>query len=211
MPTRPLAPQQQRSRKTLESLLAATVRLLDKDSLEACTLPRIATEAGVSAASVYRRFPDKDALIRAAFLQVLQQSNTANKSQLAKLLRSTLEETVEAIVGALLRQYRSHPRLLRALSVFVDSNAQSEFAQQANRLIADNLHMVSAVLLEHRDRIRHTNPQRAVTFAVLQAASAIEIAVLGTESLWDVALPLTDKQFAAELTRAMLGYLRRKS
>jgi AcrR family transcriptional regulator len=57
-------PKQQRSRETLRALLTATVRLLDKDGLENCTLPRIADEAGVSAASVYRRFSDKDALVK---------------------------------------------------------------------------------------------------------------------------------------------------
>src|ERR1700683_4892789 len=110
----PQPPQQQRSRETLDALIAATIRLLESGSLEACTLPRIATEANLAATSVYRRFPDKDALLRASFLHVLEQNAKITRPQLEKLLlRKSLEATIEAIVTDLLRQYRSRPRLMR--------------------------------------------------------------------------------------------------
>jgi AcrR family transcriptional regulator len=205
-------PKQQRSRETLRALLTATVRLLDKDGLENCTLPRIADEAGVSAASVYRRFSDKDALVKAAFLKVLEQSNATNQVQLEKqLLRDGLKETAGAIVAALLHQYLEHPRLMRALVIFLEANARSGFAREANRRIAQNLKLVAAVLLRHTKQIRHRDPRRAATFAVLQTASSIEAAVLGRDSLWSIALPLNDRKFAEELTRGMVAYLRHKS
>jgi len=206
-----LAPQQDRSRQTLEALLRATIAILDKEGLDACTLPRVAASAGVAAATVYRRFADKDALLRAAFLHVLKRSNQTNQANFEKtLLRPSLEDTAERIVAALLAQYREHPQLLRALSHFLEIQSGSEFATLAQGLINTNLQLVASVLLHHRDRIRHANPQRAAVFAVLQASSSIETAMLTPDSLWSVALPLTDKQFTAELTRAMLGYLRRK-
>jgi AcrR family transcriptional regulator len=209
--TSALAPQQDRSRQTLEALLRATVAILDKEGLDACTLPRVAASAGVAAGTVYRRFADKDALLRAAFLHVLQRSNQANQAVLEKaLLRPSLEDTAERIVATLLAQYREHPLLLRALSHFLETHSGSEFATQANGLINTNVQLVAGVLLHHSDRIRHPNPQRAAVFAVLNASSAIETAMLAPDSLWAVALPLSDKQFTAELTRAMLGYLRRK-
>lgn len=204
-------PQQDRSRQTLEALLRATISILDKEGLEACTLPRVAASASVAAATVYRRFADKNALLRAAFLHVLKRSKQANQSGLVKaLLRKSLEDTVERIVAALLAQYREHPRLLRALDHFIGTNSESEFAAQARGLINANLQLVAEVLLHHRDHIRHPNPARAVVFAVLQTSSAIETAVLSPDSLWSLALPLSDKQFAAELTRSMLAYLRRR-
>jgi len=207
----PLAPQQERSRKTLDLLLQATIRTLDAEGLEACTLPRVAAAAGVSTATVYRRFEDKDALLRAAFLHVLQQSNRSNQAALEKLLlRPKLEDTAERLIAALLQQYRAHPRLLRALSQFLQTHAGTEFSRQALSLIATNLQLTAAVLLHHRDRIRHPDPQRAVTFAVLNAASTIEAIVFEAESLWHTALPLSDKQLSAELTRSLIAYLRRR-
>jgi AcrR family transcriptional regulator len=207
----PQPPQQQRSRQTFDSLLAATIRLLESDTLEACTLPRIATEAGLAAASVYRRFPDKAALLRAAFLHVLQQNAKVTRPQLEKLLlRKSLQATIEAIVLDLLRQYRARPRLMRSLSLFLESHSGTAFALEARQLISTRIELTAALLLEHRDRIRHPNPARAVVFAVLFATSMVESAILTPDSLWSVALPFADKQLAAEITRAALAFLRRK-
>jgi AcrR family transcriptional regulator len=206
-----LAPQQERSRKTLHLLLQATVTILNKEGLEACTLPRVAAAAGVSPATVYRRFEDKDALLRAAFLNILQESNRHNKTVMKQvLLRPTLEETSERIIAAFLRQYRAHPRLLRALSQFMTKYADTEFTKETNRLISANLRLVVSVLLHHRDSIRHSNPQRAALFALLSALSTIEMAVLMPQSLWQTALPLSDKLFCAEVTRSLIAYLRSK-
>jgi len=204
-------PQQQRSRETLTALITTTITVLGAGGLEGCTLPRIAAEANLAAASVYRRFPDKDALLRAAFLHVLQQNAKIARPQLEKLLlRKSLEATVEAIVADLLRQYRQHPRLMRSLSLFLESHSGTTFALEAHRLISARLELTAALLLEHRDRIRHPNPSRAVVFAMLLATSAVESALLTPDSLWSVALPFADKQLAAEISRAALAYLRRK-
>jgi len=205
-----LAPRQERSRKTLDLLLQATLRVLDNEGLEACTIPRVAADAGVSPATIYRRFADKDALLRAAFLHVIE-TNTPNQAGLEKeLLRPTLQETAERIVTGLLRQYRTHPHLHRARAQFLETQTPTEFPAQVFTLIAANLQSLAAVLLHHRDRIRHPDPQRAATFAILTATSSIEVIVSGPKSLWQTTLPLSDKQLTAELARALVGYLRRK-
>jgi len=207
----PQPPQQQRSRETLDTLITATIRQLESDSLEACTLPRIAAQANLAAASVYRRFPDKDALLRAAFLHVLQQNAKITRPQLEKLLlRKSLEATIEAIVLDLLRQYRQRPHFMRSLSLFLESHSGTTFALEARQLISTRLELTAGLLLEYRDRIRHPNPARAVVFAVLLATSAIEAAILTPDSLWSVALPFADKQLAAEITRTALAFLRRR-
>src|SRR5216110_947732 len=58
---------QARSRLTLHRLLSATEALLEHGGLEAATVPAIAEAAGVSVGVLYRRFPNKDALIRAVY------------------------------------------------------------------------------------------------------------------------------------------------
>jgi AcrR family transcriptional regulator len=211
MHTDVLLPQQDRSRKTVTTLLSATVQVLNAEGLEACTLPRVAKAAKLSPATVYRRFEDKDALLRAAFLHVLQQSKTNNQATLeATLLRPTLEDTAARIIAAILQQYRAQPRFYLALIQFLATHADTPFATQAQQIIQTNVKLLADLLLHHRDRIRHPNPQRAVVFAILSATSTIEMAVLEPGSLWNTALPISDKLFAAELTRALLGYLRRK-
>lgn len=75
------------------------------------------------------------------------------------------------------------------------------------RLSSANLEQLVKLLLDHRQSIRHSDPERAARFAVLSATSSIELASLGEISLWRVALRVSDKALAAELARQMLAYL----
>ena len=209
--SRPAGAQQTRSLRTEASLLAAAARVLDRDGLDGATVPRIAAEARLSPASIYRRFADKDDLLRATFLRTLEAGTAASPASLrASVLRPKLSGTVNALVASLLKSYREHPQRLRAMNRMIEAAPHSPFAKEALQRIAAHSTRASEMLLEHRDSIRHPDPERAARFAVLATASAIELAVLDQTSLWHVALPLSDKAFAAELSRQMLAYLRRK-
>ncbi len=199
---------QKRSVRTEDKLLAAAIRVLDRDGLDGATVPRIAQQARLSPASIYRRFVDKDNLLRAAFLRVLGESNLNSEQRLQSLLlRHSLPQTVTAILSTLMQQYRDHPRLLRALIRMLDIEQDSEFAVEAWRRLEVNLSRMAEVLLAHRAGIRHANPELAVRFAVLSATSAIELAALAEDSLWSVALPMSDKEFVVELARQTVAYL----
>src|SRR5579859_4650526 len=133
------APQQARSRATLNRLLVATIHALDAGGLDAAVVPAIAQRAGVAPASIYRRFRDKDALLRAAFLHVLELSAQGNAQRLPKLLlRPTLEASARRLVALVLAQYRQHPQLLRALQRFVEADGDGPFAREARARMAAN-------------------------------------------------------------------------
>lgn len=209
--SRPAGAQQTRSLRTEASLLDAAARVLNREGLDGATVPRIAAEAKLSPASIYRRFADKDDLLRATFLRTLEARETTSATNLrASVLRPKLSATVSALVASLLKGYRDDPQLLRAMNRMIGAAPHSPFAKEAlGRIVAQSTH-AEEVLLTHRESIRHPDPERAVRFAVLSATSAIELAALDQTSLWHVAPPLTDKAFAAELSRQMLAYLRRK-
>lgn len=208
--SRVLEPQQQRSRDTVDRLLAATVKALDQDGLEGAVVPKIAALAGVAPASIYRRFPDKDALLREAFLQMLRSSNTGNREHLhTMLLRDTLEGSAAQLMELLFAQYRRHPRLMRALMRFLESEGASEFANEVRLHIAENIEQVVEVLQAFREEVRHRFPRRALQFAVLSAAGAIESFALEPVSLWQTVLPMSDRQFQAEQARSFVAYLRK--
>lgn len=205
-----LAAQQQRSRKTLARLLSATIAMLDKHGLGGATIPRIAAAAGVAPASVYRRFKDRDALFRAAFLSVLEQGRDAA----AKAIRPdsfknpTLEGAVNGIVTIVLRQYREHPRLLTALVRYMEDDTDKRFKKKALALIAENFRRLIDLLLTFRSEIAHPDAERAVAFGLLSVASSIEMRALGEVSLWREILPESDQELHAEFTRILLAYLR---
>jgi AcrR family transcriptional regulator len=204
-----LAPKQQRSRETLARLLRATIEMLEQHGLDGTTIPRVAAAAGVAPASVYRRFRDRDALYRAAFLAVLEQSAEANR----KALRSgdfrgrTLEGVAGEFVAAIVQQYRAHPGLLRALVRFLENDRDMPFREKALAYIVGNFRGLQDVLLTFRDQIAHPAPERAAMFALLSLVSIAEIRALEQVSPWPELLPISDPELQAELSRLFLTYL----
>ena len=158
---------------------------------------------------MYRRFADKDALLRAAFLHVLRQSKQANQETLQSLLLcDSLAATARALITLLFAQYRQHPQLLRALSRFVDADPDLEFVREARLLIRANLDVVVDVLLRHGGEIAHAAPEAVLRFAVLNAACSIEVFALDPNSLWHVAPAMSDVQLADSLVHAFVACLK---
>ena len=203
------APQQQRSRETLQRLLAATIKVLEQRGLEGALIPEIAAAAHVAPASVYRRFKDKDALLRAAFLHALERSEQGNREQLPPLLvRSTLAATAARLCALVLAQYRRHPQLLRAMARFIEAEPQGEFAREARARMAQNVETMVELLLPFRDEIAHRSPRRALRFALLTLVGTAEAYALEAGSLWHTVPRISAGEFATELARAFVAYLR---
>jgi AcrR family transcriptional regulator len=54
-----------KTRPTIEKILAAARRLLDKEGAEAVTMRRVADAAGITAMAIYRHFTDRSGLLNA--------------------------------------------------------------------------------------------------------------------------------------------------
>jgi AcrR family transcriptional regulator len=208
-PSTPPAPRQARSRATADRLLAATLALMAESGLEGAVVPRIAERAGVSAANIYRRFADKDALVRAAILNGLRAGAAANEAGLEKaLVRATLAQSAQRLVALLLEQYRRQPRLMRALSRFIDDDGDEAFVSEARALVGANAAHAARALLVHRDEITHPDPARALGLAVLNAAAAIEAFALAPDATrWLPGRALTAAEMAREQAAAFVAYL----
>jgi AcrR family transcriptional regulator len=204
-----VAPQQERSRASLARLLAATIASLEKQGLEGATVPRIAAAADVAPASIYRRFRDRDALFRAAFMDVLERSEAASDNVLrrASFSEGTFEGVVRRVVTLTLQQYRTNPGLMRALTRFVETDSDEHFRKTATGIIGANFKRLEQVLLTFSEEITHRDKRRAVRFALLMMATVIEVRALEVVSMWHELLPLSDQQITNELTRTMVGYL----
>jgi len=202
--------QQERSRATAQRLLAATIRVIADSGLEAATVPKIAALAKVAPASVYRRYQDKDALVRAAFLHALEQSNANNRERLkGALLKPTLEATALQLMKVLFGQYQRHPLLIRSLSRYLDSTDDRDFARRARSIMAANVDEVVAILLHHRDEIARADPERALRFALLDAMCSIEAFALDANSLWHSFRGFSADVLATELAAGFVAYLSR--
>ena len=202
------SPRQERSRETAQRLLSATIRVISESGLDAATVPAIAALAEVAPASVYRRYHDKDALVRAAFLHVLEQSNANNRLHLKRaLLKKSLASTAMRLMNVLFEQYRQHPLLIRSLSRYLDSTDDRDFIRRIRSVMAANVEEVVAVLLHHRDEIAHKDPERALRFALLNATCSIESHALDPNALWHSFRAFSSDFLVTELAAGFVAYL----
>jgi AcrR family transcriptional regulator len=199
-------PKQARSRLTVHRLLSAAEALLREGGLDAATVPAIASAAGVSVGVVYRRFPDKDNLLRAVyerFFQKVADENTVRLQRFA-LAEMSLEIRARAIIRGMVEGYRTNKAILRALNRYARTHPDPAFRRMARKTNRATLNHLGAILLIHRDRIHHPNPDAAVEFALLAVASLLHSIILEDEALHDFRTP---ERLDEELTRMFLGYL----
>src|SRR6185295_13740379 len=110
MSAKALAPKQDRSRESSKRLLKATIETLSEKGLDGCTIPRIAAKAELSPGSVYRRYPDKDALLQAAVIAVLEANEQGLKTLIdsEEIRKMDLKSFAELLVRKTVIGHRTH-------------------------------------------------------------------------------------------------------
>jgi AcrR family transcriptional regulator len=108
-------PLQARSQQTVDILLEAATRILERDGLAGFTTNAVAERAGVSIGSLYQYFPNKDALAVA----LIQREQQALVDQLADAVSAasgaSLETGLRILLTAALAGHRRKPRMTAAL------------------------------------------------------------------------------------------------
>lgn len=112
-------PRQNRAMRTRAALIVAVETIVADEGPEAVTTTRVATETGLAVGSVYRYFPDRDALLLAAYDETVRRIVASCEAALAAL-PGTLSRQDAAT--RLLSEYLSaadaipaHSGLLRAM------------------------------------------------------------------------------------------------
>ncbi len=167
---------QARSRESLARLLKAAAEILNKDGLEGATIPRIAARAGLSPGTVYRRFPDKDALLREVCLRLFEDNYRGTRKLLAseQWKKMSLAEMSRSIIAITLKGHHFHRGLLRALLFFTLQHPDAAFVRKSEDLQWKTLQDVAELLLTRRDEIRHPDPESALKYALLMVGIAAQ-------------------------------------
>jgi len=207
----PLPAKQARSRKSLERLLDAAEEVLKKHGLDGATVPRIAAQAGLSPGSVYRRFPDKDALLRAVVLRYhtrIAEKSRANLGRAELWKGTSLRQKAYIAILSTIAAHKVHAGLLRPLYQFCQRHPDFAFRRRAFQLEMGNFRQVVKLFLEHRDEIHHPDPELAVTFGLLLVAFTMREHLMDTgKQRWSDVFPTAVAQFDRELPRMFLRYL----
>jgi len=208
----PILPAKQaRSRATLERLLKATAELLEEGGLEAATLPRIAARARLSPATVYRRFPDKDALLqevfRRFFATIYQSSQEFFRPEAWEGM--PLAEMARRIVTHMLEFNREHVGLILALMRYVAQHPKAAFRREAQKQQSMSFQNAIQTLLLRRQEMAHPEPDVAVPFALLAVSTVMRDLMLMQKAQRDVAksFPASEQRIQDELLRLFLRYL----
>jgi len=211
MPSRSLAPKQARSRESHRKLLKAAAEVLGQHGVDGATIPRIAAHAGMTPGAVYRRFRDKEALLEAVILGILErQTERLEMSGLtaSSASRMPLAVFTEQVIGSLLVSYRAHAPLLRALHQFAQTRAHTPFWQKAIRLELGEFERMVNMFLTRKADIRHPNPRTAVAVALMMVISTLsEVIVMPTDPAPLKQFLPDDAGLKRELTRAFVNYL----
>ncbi|MGW4394854.1 TetR/AcrR family transcriptional regulator [Amycolatopsis nivea] len=110
-------PQQARSRAALQKLLTAAEQVLAEQGLESFTVAAVASQAGMSVGTIYRRFDGKEQLLHAVKDRLLTQLETSVRDAL-RSAPPDLRSIFTAFVAALAQTFAEHdgifPELLDA-------------------------------------------------------------------------------------------------
>jgi AcrR family transcriptional regulator len=191
-------PKQNRSRRTLERIVAASLELLATEGPSGLTVHRVVDKAESSVGSFYARFNGKEDLLdylgERVWTEALDRWNDSLTAH--DWSAHELADLVRASIGLLVDAQRSRSVYLKAID-----QVSGRRAHAYDTFRAEVLSGVAGLLLTRADEMEHSNPDLAVrlglraTMGILDGESRAFHDRLDREVLVD------------ECSRLLLGYL----
>lgn len=189
---------QERSRATVDALLAATARILVRDGYDGTSTNKVALAAGVSIGSLYQYFPSKEALVAAVIEQHTGEMMALVVGALARVADAPVTEAAPELVRVMIEAHRVDPTLHRVL---VEQIPRVGAMERVERLDAEAVVLVRAYLERHRDEIDVADLELAALLATTTVEAMTHVAVLRRPEL------LADPRFVDEVATLVLRYL----
>jgi len=168
------APQQQRAKVTVNTILDGMVRVLEQEGFDAASTSRVAEVAGVSVGTLYQYFSNRDAILDALQDREFERATEMMARVLARGAYASDREAARAVVEGLLELHSAAPALHRVLVL------EGLRVTPKDRVQAFDLRLVSTIrsfLALANVRIRRTNLD-AAAFVIYQAVRATMLAAL---------------------------------
>jgi AcrR family transcriptional regulator len=168
-------PRQRRSREIVRAIVEAGLRVLEERGPQAITTNHIAERAGVSIGSLYRYFPNKEAILAAIYEEraAREASDAASGDWVGELAGLPLEQIVRQIVGHQFDRHRD------ALSLDGDFyRAHHRAFSIAPRVGPERLdRWIGCVLERNRTALRVDNMDHAAFLLTRGISAIVRIAV----------------------------------
>lgn len=191
-------PQQPRSRKTLERLVAAGLAILEEEGPAGVTVQAVVARARSSVGSFYARFRGKDDLLAYLREQVRDSalSEWHDALESAPLSAVSLRELAGGVVDHLIDvRTRWHSSLKSAAGL---PSGEADYDAFRRRVVEE----LAARLLERRSEIGHPSPERAVRVGLWAV-----LGVLDHEGSGETETDLDDEALRQECVGLLVAYL----
>ncbi|MFT3770050.1 MAG: helix-turn-helix domain-containing protein [Minicystis sp.] len=200
------APQQDRSKRTLERLLDAAEEIIRSKGAAALTVPAVAQAAQSSVGSFYARFRDKDALLGTLHERACEQSILTAEAALdpARWEGVPTRDVIRAFVVFSVAVFAERRPMMLAFSAELASHP--EFAARRARTAAGIARALLGLLMPRRAEIGHPDPELAAGMALRMVTSVLEQRN-GLEAGGVAEVAVKDDVLIDELTWAVLRYL----
>ena len=191
-------PQQTRSQKRFELILDTAAKLFAEIGYEAATTNAIAERAGISIGSLYRYFPDKEALLGALAQRYVEQTRVIYDRVITEdLVYLPLPVLFDRVLDPFLEMYQQYP-IYHHLLLGADSSP--DIAAAASAVRAESLERLTGLL---RSLAPQLSSERArLVAAVINATIKALISLLAASDD-----PQFGRQAKAEVKRMLLAYL----
>lgn len=198
------APKQDRSRRTEQALLDAALSLFLARGVEAVTVSDIATAAGVAPATIYRRFGDKEGLLKEAFARFTDHALRILALAPAPRPGRSLVPLAADVAALVVRFAQGNRRLLR--SSYAKALADDFYAARLLELRRRTFALLKQYFLGQAGEIGHPDPELAIDFALRQAVAMLSARLEAGQLEVDEGA-ISDAAFVRELLRSILSYL----
>ena len=191
-------PRQRRSAETVKAILTAAAHILEKEGFDAATTNHVAVKAGVSIGSLYQYFPNKESLVRALNDRHTHEILELLRKRFVEVREAPLEDSVRAIVRAMVEIHRVNPALHRVLVNIVPGIG----GLAETRVVEDAaMDLLTQFLKTRKAELRPLNPEVSAFMLVHAVEALTHAAVLERPEL------LKGDAFVDEASRMILGYL----
>ncbi len=109
-------PRQDRAKATVDTILAATARLLVRRGFDGLTTNEVASAAGVSIGSLYQYFPNKEALVAALAEKHIEEMSAALVGEIARVAQLPMPQAARAVIELTIRAHAQEPELHQVLT-----------------------------------------------------------------------------------------------
>jgi len=181
-----------------------------RQGVEGATLPRIARQARLSPASVYRRFRDKDALIAAVFARFRERSRAGTREAFdPETVRPLgLATFATNVIQGMVKGFRASAPISRAAMRYAETHPHIAAVRRTGDSEAASFQRMVDTFMMWRDEIKHPDPEHAIRFGFLVVACTLrDLIIFDRAKLMKPVLAVDDELLAREMPKVFLRYL----